>query len=251
MRTIPVALAILALCGAALAAETTDTHRVKAGKAKSAVLRLSCPVGQFNIQGGGKVLFDGAFHYTRPEWKPELEYRVDNDKGRLTIDVPEGSKDLSDPDRNQWDLVLGDDIPLDIKLEFGAGEGQFDMTGLDLTRLEVDMGAGDIVLDLADTSIPSLDIEAGVGRAQIDLSGSWDNDLDAEFKCGIGELVLILPPDVGARIEVNGGLGHVSAHGFNEHNGTYTNGAYNGKGPTLDISIVGGLGSIRLQEAKD
>ena len=252
MRSATIALAALALCGSStVMAQTTDTHSVEAGKAQSASLHLSCPAGQFNIKGDGDELFDGSFHYTRPEWQPEVAYRLDGTKGRLTVEVPSGPKNLSPPHKNQWDLTLGGAIPLDVKLEFGAGEGQFDFKGLNLTRLEVDMGAGDIYLDLSDTSVPALDIEAGVGRAKVDLSGAWANDLRAQLKCGIGELVLVLPRSTGVHVDIETGLGHVSAADFGRLNGAYTNQAYGGDGPTLHIAIAGGLGAIRLEEAEE
>jgi hypothetical protein len=231
------------------------TH-IEVGKAKRVAAHFAFRSGIIRLTGGADALLEGTFTYSRDEWRPEVSYRVGKGKGYLDVEAGGnfslggwdfGSGSDKDTDRNEWDLRINDTIPLDLHIEVGAGEGHLDLAGLDLEELHLAMGAGDFEIDLSGTSVPRLLMEAGVGSATVDLSGEWENDLDARFRCGVGALVLVLPRDVGVRVEVDGLLGSVDANGFNVGSGRYTNDAYGKAGKKLNISVAGGIGEVELR----
>ena len=239
--------------GAAKKKINVDEVRLETDGARSAEVRLSFPAGILRLAPGEEVLLEGAFKYSQAEWKPRLDYRVKKERGELEVEV-EGEFNMGswkwgdwEDDHNEWDLRLARELPLALKVEFGAGEGRLDLAGLNLQKLHLSMGAGEAEIDLRNTSVPDLLMEAGVGSARVDLSGEWRNDLDASFRCGVGSLVLFLPRDVGVRVEVHGLLGSIEAPGFAKNGGRYTNEAYGGGGYELDVSVAGGIGDVELR----
>ena len=59
--------------------------------------------------------------------------------------------------------------------------------------------------------------------------------------------MLILPRDVGVRVEVQGLLGSIEAPGFSRQDGRYINEAYGDGGDELRVSVAGGIGDVELR----
>jgi hypothetical protein len=159
---------------------------------------------------------------------------------------------------------------MDIKA--GAGEGNLDLTGLQLERLNVDMGAGDFAVrfdEATDTKMERLTINAGAGKIDVDaignvsprdvvvqggagditldLTGEWSRSADIEITAGIGSLALRLPADVGVQVDVEGGLSSVSASGLAKSGGAYVNDIYGDSEIELTLKITTGIGDIDLR----
>ena len=45
--------------------------------------------------------------------------------------------------RNEWDLRLYDEVPMDLSVDMGAGTSDLQLAGLSLTGLDVSLGAGE------------------------------------------------------------------------------------------------------------
>ena len=87
----------------------------------------------------------------------------------------------------------------------------------------------------------------GAGRTTIDLTGAYDQDLVASIQGGVGRATVLLPSEVGVRVEARGGLGQISAEGPPEKGDVYVNDAYGDSEVTLDVDIQGGVGQINLE----
>lgn len=205
--------------------------------------------GKIDISGGARELMDANFEYSELEWKPEVDYRLKNKIGNLKVSMPdaEGEINLNDEDLNQWDIRLNNDIPMDLNIKLGGGEGYYDLCNLKMNSLEIKLGGGKLNIDLKNSSLPRLDFKAVAGEAIIDLSGKWNNDLDADFVCGFGELTLKLPENIGVKVKATGIMGNVEAPGFSKDGSTYTNDAYRKAKITLYIDIFGGIGNVNLE----
>jgi len=68
--------------------------------------------------------------------------------------------------------------------------------------------------------------------------------LKASIHGGVGGVNLILPRDVGVRVEADSGLGGVNAEGFNRDGDVYTNDAYGRTDVTLEIRAEVGVGGV-------
>lgn len=208
--------------------EREEIRTVELGEARSAQVRVAMGVGDLRLTGGATSgLMDARFRYNVGEWRPLVEYTVRDGRGHLRVEQPSG------PDfvplgnvRYEWELRLQDNVPLDLRVQVGAGTAELVLGGLALERLDLEVGAGDVTLDLA---------------------GDWSRDLEAHIKGGVGNLTVQLPHETGVRVEVTSGLGHVNATGLQYDGQAYINAAYGRSPVVLHLSIEAGVGNIDLR----
>jgi hypothetical protein len=206
----------------------TESQAVKLGGAKSARVEIEMPAGELSMGSGAKELLEADFSYPGPGSRPQVEYSVSGGQGQLTIRQP-GSIHGRGGDHNTWDLRLSNKVPLEVKVDQGAGRARLNLGGLPLSRLDVHMGAGETF---------------------VDLSGDWKNDLTANIEGGVGKATVRLPSDVGVRASAHGGIGAIHVHGLRKDGEVYVNEAY-GKSPvTVQVEVKGGVGEIDLEVAE-
>lgn len=204
----------------------TESQSVKLGEAKSVQVEVKMGAGDLRLGGGATELLDADFTYPGSRWKPEVNYTVRGANGRLEIRQPEG---LGGPRRGGqyiWDLRLSNKVPLEMRVELGAGKAELTLGTLSLSKLELNMGVGETI---------------------VDLTGDWKNDFEARIHGGIGQATVKLPRDVGVRVRARGGIGEIRAGELKKDGDIYTNDAY-GKSPvTLQVEVEGGIGQINLE----
>jgi hypothetical protein len=204
----------------------TESQSVELGDAESVRIEIDFGAGELMVTGGAEKLLEADFTYNVDELQPQVEYK----DGILVLRQPEvrGLPALQGLTgfRNEWTLHLNEGIPTD---------------------LSVNMGAGSSDLQLAELSLTGLDIDVGAGENTIDLSGDWARDLDVTIKAGAGDISLTLPKNVGARVEVDAGVGTVEAPGLRKDGNVYTNTDYGVSDVTLYIDLEAGIGRINLE----
>jgi hypothetical protein len=204
-----------------------ESRSVDLDNAQSVRAELKMGAGELNLTGGADALVEGDFAYNVADWKPEVNYDVTGDAGELSVeqgsgeDVPVGGEV-----RNEWDLRLNDDVPIDLSVEMGAGESDLDLDSLTLTGLDLQMGAG---------------------KTTVDLTGDYDRDLSATIEGGVGEATVRLPSAVGVKVNAEGGLGAINTQGLQREGDAYVNDAYGDSDVTLDVDVRGGVGRINLE----
>ena len=225
-----------------------EKKSVNKGEATFVNVQIAFLGGTIDVTDGAKELLDARFEYSDIEWKPEVEYRLKDKIGNLKISMPDAEDDISinDEDINKWDIQLNNDIPMDLSIKLGGGEGYYNLSKLQMNSLEIKLGGGKLDIDLKNSSLPRLDFKAVAGEATLDLSGKWSNDLDADFVCGFGELNLKLPKNISVSVKASGIMGNVEAPGFSKDGSTYTNDAFRKTKVTLYIDIFGGIGNVNL-----
>ncbi len=210
----------------------TETQTVEQGSAETLTAEINMGVGQLEIDGGAAELVEAEFTYNIETWKPELEYDVRGDNGRLSINQPDSGEINAIPTNNieyNWDIRFNDDIPTDLSINLGAGEGILDLNGLHLT---------------------DLNIEVGAGETQIDLSGDWPESFDVNVSGGVGATEIILPDNVGVRVKPTTGIGNLEVFGLVRNGDVYTNDLYGQADVELDINVSSGIGEITLRIAE-
>lgn len=201
---------------------------VERGDAGTVRADVRMGVGEVNIEGGASELLEADFTYNVDAWKPEVSYNISGSEGRLLVEQP-GDSSEGIPDGNikyEWDLKLNDDTPLNLNVGLGVGNSTLDMQGLSLNRL---------------------DVEVGVGEATIDLTGDWKESFDVGIRGGVGKTTIYLPEGVGVRVVTQTGIGAIDVHGLIRNGDVYTNSSYETSDVILDISVLGGVGSIDLR----
>ena len=192
--------------------------------AKSVEVGLHMGGGRMNINGGSAHLMNADFHFDRKWDNPTVDYHVTGDKGYLEVNQEKGGMNFG-PTENDWDLTFSNDVPLDLRLEMGAGQGNLKLHDMNVTNVELHIGAGQVILD---------------------LTGARKSDLNVDIKGGIGQVTVRLPKDVGVSAHASGGIGTVQARGLHENGSEYTNDAL-GKSPhKITLDIQGGIGEIEL-----
>ncbi len=201
-----------------------DSPSFERDDSKEVRLNLNMGAGDLKVGTGTRKLMQAYFTYNVPAWKPEVHYTAAGGVGSLTIEQPNSHGHFGNS-KYEWDLRLAQDIPLDLKLNFGAGQAQLDIGSLALRSVEVDMG---------------------VGSLQMDLRGNPKHDYNVRIQGGVGEAVLHLPANVGVYAEASGGIGEVEARNLRKEDGHWVNDAYGSSPVKIHITAEGGVGSIRL-----
>jgi hypothetical protein len=203
----------------------TESQSVELGDAQSVRVEINMGAGNLEVTGGADKLMEADFTYNVAELKPEVKYT----DGTLVVQQPE-SEGLPDlrritDFRNEWDLRLNGEVPMDLRVDVGAGGSDLQLAGLSLTRLDITLGAG---------------------GSTIDLSGDWARDLNVTIDAGAGDITVRLPRDVGVRVKVDAGVGTIESPGLTKDGNVYANAAYGVSDVTLQIELQAGVGQINL-----
>jgi len=201
--------------------QTVDLHG-----AKSARAHLEMSAGELTIGGDSQHALDADFRFTRAYDEPRVDYHVTDSVGEIRISQDSHPVRFGNT-RNEWNLRFNKDLPLELRVEMGAGQGNLDFRDIPLTRLDLHLGAGQV---------------------DVDLTGERKTDLTADIEGGVGQANIRLPKKIGVIAEASGGIGSISTHGLKQDGGSYTNEAY-GKSPvTIHLKVSGGIGEIVLTE---
>jgi hypothetical protein len=185
---------------------------------------IQSPAGLLTVDGGSSRALEADFSFAESYGAPVVDYHVASGIGQINVTQDHDSPHFG-VSHNDWNLRFNDAIPLELKVEMGAGEGRLHLRDVPVTRLTLHMGAG---------------------RVLVDLTGDRKKDVDADIQGGVGEATVRLPRNVGVVAHASGGIGGISAPDFKKQDDEYTNDAY-GKSPTtIRVSVQGGIGSIKF-----
>ena len=202
----------------------TEPRSVDLDKAEMVHVELKMGAGELNVRGGSAKLMDADFHYNRPSLRPNVRYDSSGFRGHLVVEQPSHGPHGNNSDY-RWDVRLNDEKPIDLQVDFGAGEGRLDVGSLTLRSLEVHMG---------------------VGHLRIDLRGTPKNDYNVSVHGGVGEATIYLPSGVGVIADAKGGIGGVNARGLEKRDDRYVNEEYGHSKTTIRLDVRGGIGAINL-----
>jgi len=230
-------------------------------------LKISFGAGELRLSpGAGNMLVEGTATYDVPNFKPEIE-----DTGDY-VEIKQGQvKTLNVTDfKNEWDLRLGE-TPMELEIDAGAYRGRYEFGGLALTSLTIKDGASDVEVSfsepnltemsvfryetgassvvltgLANANFATLIFNGGAGDYTLDFGGELTQDVTARVETGFGDLKLVVPEGVDARITVEGGPVNVNhSSGWGQSNRTYTQ---EGSGPTLTVIVKVGAGNVTITD---
>jgi len=247
--------------------EVTDEITVAVPNSEETRLKISFGAGELTLSPGAEdVLIDGMATYDVPNFKPEIV----EDGGNIEIKQGE-FKSLNVGDfRNEWDLKLGE-TPMELEINAGAYKGRYEFGGLALTGLTIKDGASDVnvsfsepnrtemsvlryetgasnvvLTGLANANFSTLIFNGGAGNYTLDFSGELGQDATARIETGFGDLTLVIPEGLDARVTVEGGAINVNhGSGWGQSNRTYSQ---DGSGPTLTIIVKMGAGNVTIAD---
>ncbi len=206
----------------------TESRSVDLGDSKQVSVEINFGTGNLDVAGGAEKLLEADFKYNVVKLKPQLEYTastlVVQQPEVITLPLLQNDKKF----RNEWNLHLSDEVPMDLSVNLGRGTTDLEMSGLSLNHLEISQGSGTSVINLND---------------------QWRHDLDVSIDSGATDITLKLPKDIGVRVEIISGRTTVAASGLTQEGNIYTNAAYGVSDVTLHITMSPGSGQIGLEIA--
>lgn len=227
-------------------------------------LSLAFGAGDLSINPGAQDLVDGTATYNVPDLKPQ----VITQGNRVEIKQGDFHSLPIQNMKNQWDLKLGS-TPMDLAIQAGAYDGEYELGGLALTDLTIkdgashtqlsfskpnaaamtvfryETGASSVKLNgLANANFSTMIFNSGAGDYTLDFSGSLKRDATITISSGLSNLILVIPQNVQAEVTTEGGLSNVAAGpGWSQNGNVYTQ---NGSGPVLTFIIKTGAGNLTL-----
>jgi len=247
---------------------------------------LSSSFGSLYVGKGEpeKILVADAGGKGDSDPKMDIEYDVRNRVGYMDVTLGEtqedrehrkGSFKISNVHSGKWHLRFSDLVPISFDVELGVGNGDFDLSGLQVKDFTLSTGASDVNLSFDEpnkTSIDNLSIESGVSRFNgrnlgnanfkrfrfqggvgaytLDFTGKVTTEVDVDIDVGLGILTIIIPPSVGAklfyekswvsRLDCDRDFHSVSDNEYETEN-------YDRADGKMNIRIDSGLGSIKVR----
>lgn len=247
--------------------EVEESISVAEPESDESRLTVSFGAGELTLSPGATNLVDGTAVYNVPDLKPEIQ------QNGSSIEIRQGDfKSLPPFDnmKNEWDLKLGD-TPLDLVIQAGAYDGNFELGGLALKSLTVRDGAADVELSfrepnqtemsmlryetgasdvrltgLANANFSTLAFSGGAGNYTLDFSGELQRDAVVTIESGFGNLSLIVPEGMDAAVTVEGAALNVNhASGWAQNGQRYVQ---DGSGPTLTILVKLAAGNLSITD---
>jgi hypothetical protein len=247
--------------------EITDQITVAVPNSEGTHLKISFGAGKLTLSPGAEGnLVDGTATYNIPNFKPEVI------EGDGTVEIKQGDfKSINVTNlRNEWDLKLAE-TPMELEINAGAYEGNYEFGGLALRNLTIKDGASSVkaafsepnqtkmtvfryetgasnveLTGLANANFSTLIFNGGAGSYTLDFSGELAGDATARVETDFGDLMLVIPKDVNARVTIEGAavnVNHSSGWGQSDH--TYIQA---GSGPTLTLIVKMAAGNVTLTD---
>jgi hypothetical protein len=241
-----------------------DQYAEPLDDATSAAVQLDLAVAQATIA----PLTDSAELFTAEvAHVGELEYKTEGQTHKV-ISLKEQSYTAADGsaflarlfgDENQklyWNIGLSPDVPLQLTINSGVGQGNFDLSSLQLTALSVNGGVGQINLQLPSVEA-AYDVNISNGAGELNVSIADGAALSLNISGGVGSVTLDIPDDAAVRLEGSSGVGSINVpanfHRLNEaqsgpgDNGTWESPNFSAAARQIIITYNGGVGDLTVR----
>ncbi len=230
-------------------------------------VNIGMGAGTFKLSGGSSALVDGTIQYNVDSWKPTI-----TNSGN-SLSIQQGNNSINGiPTKNivnDWDLKLNNTVPMDLEISAGAYKGTLDLSGLHLRNLSISDGASEStvtfstpnpepmerltyktgaskvdLIGLGYANFSQMTFDGGAGSYTLDFSGTLSHDANVTIRAGVSSLDILIPAGMNAKITNSGGLSNINAQGT----WTVTDNVYStsGSGPTLNVTVEMGVGSLKL-----
>jgi hypothetical protein len=202
-----------------------DAQSVEMDASELVHVNLRMGAGDLRLTDGAQKLMRADFTYSVPSWKPEVRYTSSNGRGDLTIEQPKSTGVHLGNTKYRWDLQLSNKVPMNLTVNFGAGQARLDLGSLLLRGVEVQMG---------------------VGQLDMDLRGKPRHNYNVSIHGGVGEATVRLPADAAIYAEAHGGIGSIDVRGLRKEGDHWVREAYDQASAKIRLDINGGIGEIKV-----
>ena len=217
-----------------------------------------------------------------------VDYSISNGVGYLEIDLdrdgdhsekfnhatPIAKAGFSHEEEGDWYITFPEVLPIDFDLEFDVGKADLNLSGLQITRLNLATGASKVYLksyspnqqmaekvsieagigkfsgeQLGNLNFKELTFEGGIGSYKLDLSGALRSDAQVKTEVGMGSLTIILPKNTSAKLYCEDHWLNTCnfQHFFNRGDGIYETKNLESSAKHVTIRAECGVGSINVK----
>jgi hypothetical protein len=210
---------------------------------------------------------EGTASYNLDDLKPQVITDGANveikQEDLLRLVEPSGVKSI-------WDFQLGSS-PMDLSINAGAYQGDFELGGLSLTGLTVKDGAASVDLSfskpnpvamtvfryetgasqvemkgLANANFSTMLMSSGAGDYTLDFAGDLKRDATITKSSGLSNIELVVPRGIPATLTADTELTNVTVGSSWKQDGNRY--SQPGTGPILTFIIKGGAGNLILSD---
>lgn len=218
-----------------------------------------------------RVLYRMQVRYDEDRAEPLTQWNPDTRELRLGVSGRQrGEHHLKEG--SQANIQVTRDVPLDLRVHFGAGEADLELGGLRIENLEVSTGASETdvvfaapnpivaervefnsgaaqltVRGLGNANTERMEFNGGVGGTTLEFSGRWDRNANATIRIGLGAVTLRIPKTLGVRLSRSSFLTSFDTPGLVKRDGRFYSANWESARLRLNIDIEAGLGSVEIQ----
>jgi hypothetical protein len=245
------------------------------GTEKSLNADIRFDIGSLEVSGQkDSNLYSMDLEYDKVSYQPGVHYEALGEEGRLTLKLESTHKVglRSERHNNRLRLSLADSVPLKLSVKTGVGDARFSLSGMKVSRLELESGVGgskisdyepnpvlcDFIrikngvgsieaVGLGNLNFRELEFEGGVGGANLDFSGQWKQDADIRIQVGVGGVNIRMPQNVGVRVEAEKHfLSGLHLDGFNKRDVYYYSDNYDKAKTRVTLRVATGVGGFKI-----
>jgi len=231
---------------------------------------LNLGAAELQADSRGETLLEGTVEYNVADLEPDVT------SGTSWVEVEQrvdrvGFLGLNDV-QNDWTLHFGTEETIDLEINAGAYDGDWDLGGVPIHEMIVNQGASrssfdfsepnpvtmrelvfrtgaaDLeLLNLGNAGFRDMTFEGGASSYRLDFGGYLMRDAYVSVKAGVANIVIIIPEDTPASVSVSG-LTNVDAdRDFSRSGNSYLTPTWDDDGGSrLEIDIDAGLANVEL-----
>jgi hypothetical protein len=220
------------MCASAAAGDLAEVdERLSAPGISVMDVELNLTIGRYDISAcepADSLLGIVTGRYDRSRFDYTLDLHESHDRADLyfaTETIGHHLSDWKDVD-NDFEFSFSPDVQLRLNMDIGASETHFDFSDLSISEMDLNVGAADAevsfptlngtemryltidagasklrVYDLGNARFNDMKFNGGVGSFLLDFTGDLDHEASAEISVGLGSLKIVLPRDIGVRVE--------------------------------------------------
>jgi hypothetical protein len=203
---------------------TSERAAIDLQGASQAVVHISHGAGELRIAGGASMgkLLEGTFNGGL-----EQSSHLNGDRLNIRMSPPAPNfMFFSRQHRNDWDMQLSSETPMELHLQMGADEVNADLSDIKVRALKVNTGASQ-----AEFTLPRR------GRSR------------ADFSLGAASLTINVPSGMAARVRVSQGVSdvHVDQARFPRSGDFYQSADFDTAENAVEIKVEAGAAQIRVR----
>jgi hypothetical protein len=204
---------------------------VPLGDASSADVHFDPPVASLTVGAlsGSTVLLEGTVPAER-YGQVEAKTRQDGTSTQVELEASGAyATPIFGPAEQPWAFRLTTEIPIRLQVSEGAGQALLDLTGLQISGLDVEMGVGRVVITLP-------------------AEGSFTGQVSG----AIGQTIIVIPEGVAVRVRMTTGIGGLETpeggRSLDLGDKEYTSPGFATAQNRIELQIEQAIGAIVIRE---